>query len=403
MEKRDIRTLKQFYDLMDETRVIRAGIVKTIFNNEPVKHQNINELETALSMLENIPAKNGRVILLLDGVKTIETELTYETGELKKDLWYLENGEEKFHDFLDKLHPGFRQAVEAGAEKLKGIEFNNFITDRDGTINNYCGRYKSSIQSIWNSVFLTRFARECASNSVIITSAPLSNPGILDVSINPEKTFIYAASKAREYVDSGGARHTYPVSERQQKKLDELNRELSALVAKPEYEKYSLIGSGLQFKFGQTTIARQDISGSIPKNESNAFGGLVNNLVGRLDPRKEWFRIEDTGYDIEILLTVKGNETEGSLKDFDKSNGIDYLDGELNLAVKNGPNLICGDTSSDLCMIEMSMSRTSDTWTVFVTRDENLAEKARGLCPNNHIVAEPDMLVAILNKLSIRG
>ena len=51
--------------------------------------------------------------------------------------------------------------------------FHNLITDRDGTINNYCGRYKSSVQSAYNSIFLSRFATDCCQNSIILTAAPL--------------------------------------------------------------------------------------------------------------------------------------------------------------------------------------------------------------------------------------
>ena len=51
--------------------------------------------------------------------------------------------------------------------------FHNLITDRDGTINNYCDRYKSSIQSAYNSIFLTSFCRTNCTNAVILSAAPL--------------------------------------------------------------------------------------------------------------------------------------------------------------------------------------------------------------------------------------
>lgn len=62
-----------------------------------------------------------------------------------------------------------------GVEFLGGehCSFQNLITDRDGTINNYCGRYKSSIQSAYNSVFLSCFALFCCVNAAILTAAPL--------------------------------------------------------------------------------------------------------------------------------------------------------------------------------------------------------------------------------------
>jgi hypothetical protein len=52
-------------------------------------------------------------------------------------------------------------------------------------------------------------------------------------------------------------------------------------------------------------------------------------------------------------------------------------------------------------MIEASMSKTDDTWSIFVTEDKELADRVTAVCPNAVIVPEPDMLVTILNLLSL--
>jgi len=52
-------------------------------------------------------------------------------------------------------------------------------------------------------------------------------------------------------------------------------------------------------------------------------------------------------------------------------------------------------------MIEASISKTPDTWSIFVTEDKELAGRVAEVCPNAVIVPEPDMLVTILNLLSI--
>ena len=59
-------------------------------------------------------------------------------------------------------------------------------------------------------------------------------------------------------------------------------------------------GSGLQFKFGQSTVSRQDMSGSIPANESEEFLKTVTKLAEEVSPSGELL-IHDTGMDIEIL------------------------------------------------------------------------------------------------------
>jgi len=408
IEKHEIRRLKDFYDLMANTRTIRLGIVENIFRNHSessisdikieIEKKQINSLKNALFSLETIPFEGVKRSLLLDDVKKIEVDLTYEIEELKKDIFYLENGEKKFCGYLEHIHSGFTEQVKAGVKRLGSLDFNCFITDRDGTINNYCGRYRSSIQSIYNAVFITRFAKYKTANPIIITSAPLNNPGIVDVSVNPENAIIYAASKGREFIDLNGVRKTYPIEEKKQQLINKLNKKLSDLLVNPELEKFTLIGSGLQLKFGQTTIARQDISGAIPDDESDKFLKLVKKIVADIDPGGNNFKIEDTGLDIEIILTIE--DSKSGHKDFDKGDAVSYLAAALDLSMTKGPHLICGDTASDIPMIEAAIEQTENTWTVFVTKDKALAEKVSATCSNSVIVPEPDMLVGILACLS---
>jgi hypothetical protein len=233
----------------------------------------------------------------------------------------------------------------------------------------------------------------------VITSAPLQDIGIVDVSTVPDKVIVYAASKGREFIDLSGTRNSYPIDDQKQQLIERLNQELSQLVQDPAYEKFSLIGSGLQLKFGQTTIARQDINNSIPEAKSKAFLTLVESMVKKLDPVGENFRIEDTGLDIEIILTI--SDVDKGLKDFDKGDAVKYLDKKLNLGLDKGPHLICGDTGSDVPMLEAAMARTTDTWSVFVTRRSELADRVKAVCPNALSVPEPDMLISILNQLAI--
>ncbi len=406
--KSEIRLLKDFYELMSDTRAIRLEIVDDIFKNQSgllnlcavnkVAQEQINSLKNALFSLENIPATGAQKTLLLDAVKKIDVDLTYETEELKKDIFFLENGEKKFFGYLENIHSDFTKQVEAGVKKLESLDFKCFITDRDGTINNYCGRYKSSIQSIYNAVFITRFAKQKTENPIIITSAPLKDPGIVDVSVNPENTIIYAASKGREFIDLQGLRRTYPIEKNKQQLIKKLNQKLSGLLLVSDLEKFTLIGSGLQFKFGQTTIARQDINGSIPEDESDKFLKIIKELVAEIDPSGNNFKIEDTGLDIEIILTIE--DSASGAKDFDKGDGVRYLNSALGLSISKGPHLICGDTGSDVPMLEAAVKESNETWSVFVTRNRALAERVSATCSNSIIVPEPDMLVAMLACLS---
>jgi len=398
IEKLEIRTLRQFYNLMAATRDVRSKMVENLFKDQPVEQSSITSLKNALFSLEGIPSEDGLKILYIDNSKKIGARLLYEISELKKDIFFFQNTEKQFIEYIENLHEGFIEQVNDGIEKFQGLNFNCFITDRDGTINNYCGRYISSVQAVYNSVFLTRFAKEKASNPIIITSAPLKNPGLVDVSVNPDKTFIYAASKGREYIDLNGERKTYPIEENKQRLLDSLNKRLSDLVKKPSFEMYSMIGSGLQFKFGQTTIARQDIRKSIPESDSEEFLDKIRHIVRETDPDQANFKIEDTGLDIEIILTIE--DSLSGAKDFNKADGVNFLDDALKLNMTKGPHLVCGDTSSDVPLIEAAIEKTSDTWAVFVTENSELSAKVKDTCPNSFIVTQPDILVTILGLLS---
>ena len=398
----DIRTLKELYQLKAETRELREPVVRNIIKQRVVGQSCVESLKNALYSLETIYIDDdtGHRLLRLDGMKQIEVDLTYEIRELQKDIYYLEYGEDKFIDYLAKFIPEFRSFVNEGFHKLRGKHFNAFITDRDGTTNNYCGRYRSSVQPIYNSVFLSRFAKNCCKYPLIITSAPLKDFGILNVSINPSNTFVYAGSKGREFIDLNGEFNSFPIDEQKQQLIRLLNKRMLVLLQDPNFEKFNFIGSALQIKFGQTTVARQDISRSIKDDESAAFLEKVKGIVREIDPTGRNFRIEDTGLDIEIILTIDVDSDESSIKDFDKGDGLAFISDKLSLTT-SGPNLVCGDTPSDIPMLKKAVEMFDDVWAVFVTRDEKLTKQVAEICPNCFTVPYPDILLTILGLLSL--
>lgn len=388
-----IETIQQFYALMQETGKLRRKLVSRIMEGESPDPQGSEQLRSFLKALQNIPRQNDRFVLTSSA---LYLELDYEINELEKDLIFLEQGERALLSYFAELHRGFREEIGSALEFSHSLRLplTNLISDRDGTVNNYCGRYLSSIQSVYNAVFLSRFAQRAVENAVILSSAPLYGGGLADITVAPPWLFILAGSKGREYLDGKGRDGRLPIEREKQKILDQLNQRLELLMQDPRYELFSLIGSGLQFKFGQTTVARQDIYGSIPATESEAFMNVMEELIRDIDPQGEYFRTEDTGKDIEIILTVEG---ESGLKDFDKGDGVSFLDGELDLGLARGGNLVCGDTSSDIPMV--AAAKSPQTSAIFVTRDEELKQAVRRICERAHFVSEPDILVCLLNQL----
>jgi len=398
---RPFSRLQDFYSFMFDIRTVKKRIVTALLENVPPSQHDIDCCRAATSTLRKVCNSTTQALLDLDENRKTTIDCTYEITEMEKDLRYLEEGDEPFFRYLATIHPRFEEQIEKGMTVIGKQRLKNVISDRDGTVNNYCARYLSSIQSVYNAVWIANFAREATENCVILTSAPLDKKGLVDISTMPGEHFILAGSKGREYQDKRGVRNSFAIAPAQQKKLDELNGELTSLLASDTFEKFSLIGSGFQQKFGQTTIARQDINTSISPEESTRFLQTLQELVARIDPDHAFFRIEDTSLDVEIILTVQNEGDAHGLKDFDKGDGIRFLDQECGLDLAAGPNLICGDTSSDVPMITAAMAKNADTKTVFVTTGESLMEQVRTACPGHCIVDTPDVLVGLLWKLSL--
>lgn len=392
-----IKTIKQFYDLMFQTRDIRRKIVLDYLENLTISDDYTEELNEALSALKSIPREKKRYELEYQAGKTIYLDLDYEINELKKDIIFINQSQKEFFDYLDSLNSNFQTDLRRGLEFLDGTKFMNFISDRDGTVNNYCGRYNSSIQSVYNAIFLIEFA-QTIKNAVILTSAPLENTGFLDVSLIPQQYFVFAGSKGREFTWKN-KKYTLEIDEAKQIKLNILNKKLKELLSKPEYEIFSLIGSGLQFKFGQTTIARQDIYSSIPDDKSKKFMTKIKQLVREIDPEKKYFAIIDTNKDIEIVLK-RDKGVAGFGKEFNKGDGTQFITNKLSVDLDKGENLICGDTASDLSIINYAQSRTKNNHTIFVTQKDELKEKVKKITGNCLFVNSPDALVSILYKFS---
>ena len=121
-----------------------------------------------------------------------------------------------------------------------------------------------------------------------------------------------------------------------------------------------------------------------------------------VDPEGAFFRIEDTGKDIEIILTVERDDEYQDRSDFNKGDGVLFLNRCLDLNLTEGCNLICGDTSSDVAMAEASMRKTENTKALFVTTDDSLKQQVKQVCANSFFVSSPDTLITVLFSLSER-
>ena len=390
-------SLQHFFALMLETVAVRRRITATILGQTKVASADADSLQRALDHINALPRHGNRVVLQLSDDAQIEMDPDYEVDELNRDIIFINQGEDALIHAIATRTPNLERQMALLGEKLRGVKVRNWVTDRDGTVNNYCGRYLSSVQSVYNAVFLTRFARTVTGASIILTAAPLDRGGVSDISLTSSADLILAGSKGREFLDSSGQRHALPIPAEHQRILDRLNGSLEQLLKDPRYGRFALTGSGFQRKFGQTTIARQDISNSIPREESERFLRIVKECVRTIDPQGSFLGIEDTGKDIEIILTV---DTHSSAREFNKGDGVSFLAAALSLNMGAGPNLVCGDTASDIPMFAALAGHECDTFGVMVTTDMSLLDRARDTGAEVTGVDTPDVLVCGLNELS---
>jgi hypothetical protein len=383
-------SLNEFYDLMLLSRDIRRNIVSDYFNEYQLNRY-ANKLQDIENTLKEIDTESQRYKLFTDTNSYILTDLNYELQELGKDIAFCQKGFEAINQIHESKHDYFFNEVNETIQFLKTIDKPHFITDRDGTINNYCARYQSSIQSAYNAIWLTKFCNTYTKSATILTSAPLSSPGILDVSVSTEKDFIIAGSKGREFLQNG-QKYELEIALDQKDMLNKLNTSILEITKLSNFKKFALIGSGLQFKFGQTTLARQDINHSISKPESLKLLREIEQIIHKIDPNRKYFRIEDTGMDIEIMLTVKDSS---GIKDFDKGNGIEFINKTLNLQYENSACLVCGDTFSDISMAKELVKTNDNVFTIFVTQNSKLIEELRRSFRKEQlrIVSNPDVLI----------
>lgn len=254
--------------------------------------------------------------------------------------------------------------------------FRNLITDRDGTTNNYCDRYASSVQSAYNAAWLSNFSRHCVDNAVFITAAPLggrpSAEGLMELCVAPRGYFIYTGSKGREYYSDATQQllEAEELPKEQRELVEELHRRILALCQQPGNTKFLGIGSGLQRKFGEVTMARNDPAGTVPEPESRRFMAAVRRVKEELDPDGTGLDLHDTGTDMEIFPRVMGGRPS-----FDKGDGVQRLDQKLGLHLSEGPNIVCGDTTSDLPMVLavlrlMCGDKVVDRWQARLRQDD---------------------------------
>lgn len=386
-------TINDFYDAMRILKEVRSELINTYLETGEFPEELVSSIGSIQQELKNLPKNEDYYILRTKTHDTLAIELDYELNELEKDSCLFNDGIEGVEFFLRENHSRFDEEVKKGLSFLNDKTFEYFFTDRDGTISNYCGRYLSSVQGVANAVMLNKFSQKIADKRVIITAAPLLKGGLTEVSIQPGE-FILAGSKGREFLDEDGKYYALPIEAEKQSMLYALYNALEELLKRKEYSIFKYVGSGLQRKFGEVALARQNKDYSIPEEKSLDFKAKVIEHINKTDPKGNTLVLDDTGKDLEINLSFDNNKG----KDFNKGNGIGFITETLNLDLKNKHVLICGDTFSDVSMLSVAQELGAHLSTIFVTENDDLKQKVSSIVDNAFFVSSPDVLVYALYK-----
>ncbi|MFW6388095.1 MAG: hypothetical protein ACOC0B_02360 [bacterium] len=377
-------------------------------------HEDAALIDDIYLRLRTVCDAEGGLVLETPG-GPVFTDGRYELRELARDIAFAQRGGAVFGD------PGFFDVPRAGrsspegsaetrsghvleqaatvAETLAGSHFSAFLTDRDGTVNGYCARYVTAVQPAWVALALSRFAHSCCDRAVVLTAAPLEGPGLTDISTMAHEAAVLAGSKGREFRSEDGARVRQRLPESGAQALEQCSLAVSRLYETERYRLFPYIGGGLQRKHGLTSVSYQDVGKSVPAALSAEFRERVvaevdamNAAAGTHEPPLGW---EDTGRDLEVSLREGVSGGHG----FDKGDGVRYLAHELDLDLDGRRVLVCGDTASDIPMVEQALALGARVETVFVAASVEVKETVSRLVPGALFVDEFESLVIGLNML----
>lgn len=389
-----LETLDAFATLMTGTAALRRQAAAAVLAGRPVPLEVQAALARDHAALEAAADRDGRAVLEVGEDQTLRLDLSEETRQIENDVLYLEDGREALLKHLGRRHHGFRDALRQGLREIAGPAVNLLLCDADAVLRAPGQRFVTAVQPAWNAVALARYAMARARRPVLWTEAPLSGPGLADLATLPPRTFAYAASLGRQIVDPDGRESASPLSLQKSSQLESINARLAMLLTDPSWRAFTYLGSGLQFRRGETVVARQDALGTVGEDASLELLEHVHNIVDAVDPEREHFRVEDDGLDVAVTPTATGQEAPRA---FTPAEGLRALDQALSLDFGHGPHLACCAGPSGLALLEALAGQASDLRCVFVTDRNDLAARARQICPKAAVVAHPDLAAALLS------
>lgn len=393
-QRRPLASLDDLTRLMAHTVALRREAAAAVLAGRPVAPDIPAELAQALADLHKAAGRDHIAELTRGDDVALRLDLAEETSQLENDLAYLADGREALLKRLGKHRPGLRDAIRRGLKVVAGESVNTLLIDCDALFRAPNQRVLTAVQPAWNAVAACRYALARSRKPVLWSEAPLTGPGLVDRATVPPRTFAYAASLGRQWRDAEGNQGQAPLSPEKAALLGALNDRLAALMADPAWLAFTYVGAGLQFRRGETSIARQDSAGSIDEDASLALLEHVHDVIDAVDPERQHFRVDDDGHDITVTPTAA---TRDLWNDFSPAEGLRNLDAGLALDLAKGPHLVCCAGPQGVALLAALAEWTADLRALLVTDRDDLASRAAAICPRTAVVRFPDTVAAILS------
>ena len=150
-------------------------------------------------------------------------------------------------------------------------------------------------------------------------------------------------------------------------------------------------------------MSKQDVYNSVSLRKSAEWQELVRREVEAVDP--EFKTLEFIPGDLDIKVYIKA-KMGGNI--FHKGHGIRLFAQHMDLDLKEGNILVCGDTETDLEMLHECLSiNPKHTYTVWVTQNEKLRERVKEICEevgnkSYVFVSCPEVILGAMSQATIR-
>lgn len=235
------------------------------------------------------------------------------------------------------------------------------------------------MQPAYSAVILSKFVRRFTKFAVVLTAGPLKNTGILDLVCVPDGYLIFGGSWGQEWVLMGDhIVNDKQFSDENKAALSELANRIDRLLKKLEFCQFRMVGSGFQRKVDRVTIGHQNVSQDINEATQKELLSEIYNILHEVDPKHSILTVHESDLDIEIILRT------GDAKAFNKADGIRLIMEQDRRNIHEGNILVCGDTASDLPMVEYTIKENPNTFAIFVNPRDDVRARLEELLDADH-------------------